>query len=269
MHKKNDRGVDPGAPSAAPQTARTSKGVTGMSDEKLPRQQSPSPQSARAGLALVALAGSVLALGGCVVGPKYVQPEVSANSDWSEKADPRLATGTAPDSTWWKVFNDSDARSAGRARPPAEPVAAGCRPAHRGGARATRRSRSDGSIPQIQESFASATAVGLSEHGPTGALVELQLLGLPGGLRRRLGGRLLGQVPAGRASRRPPACSRPSPTTTTRSSRSPPRSRAPTSSIRTFEVLIEQARAQRRPAGGGAAHRRSRASGTARRRSWT
>jgi hypothetical protein len=95
-------GCDPSRWSVEPE-----QGVTRMSDAKVPGQLPPSPPRRGAGMILVALAGSVLALGGCAVGPKYVKPEVSANSDWSEKADPRLATGTAPASTWWKVFNDA------------------------------------------------------------------------------------------------------------------------------------------------------------------
>lgn len=133
--------------------------------------KSANPLKGRAGLALVALAGSVLALGGCAVGPKYVKPEVPANSDWSEKADPRLATGTAPDSTWWKVFNDAtlDRLVELAHRQNLSLQAAGLRIME---ARARLGLAVGRRYPQIQESFASATAVGLSEHGPTGALVD-------------------------------------------------------------------------------------------------
>ena len=167
------------------------EGVKGMSDEKVPRQslfeaatpfqmsaslgddvpqQCANPLDGRAGSALVALAGFVLALGGCVVGPKYVQPEVSANSDWSEQADPRLATETAPDSTWWKLFNDStlDQLVELAHRQNLSLQAAGLRIME---ARARLGLAVGRRYPQIQETFASATAVGPSEHGPTGALV--------------------------------------------------------------------------------------------------
>jgi NodT family efflux transporter outer membrane factor (OMF) lipoprotein len=134
-------------------------------------QQSADPLRGRAGLALVALAGAALALGGCVVGPKFVKPEVPANSDWSEKADPRLATGTAPDSTWWKLFNDStlDQLVELALRQNLSLQAAGLRIME---ARARLGLAVGRQYPQIQESFASATAVGLSKHGPTGALVD-------------------------------------------------------------------------------------------------
>lgn len=141
-----------------------------MSDEKAPRRSADPPRR-RAGLALVALAGFVLALGGCALGPKYVKPEVPANPDWSEKADPRLATGTAPDSTWWKVFGDAtlDQLVELAQRQNLSLQAAGLRILE---ARARFGLAVGRQYPQIQESFASATAVGLSEHGPTGALVE-------------------------------------------------------------------------------------------------
>jgi NodT family efflux transporter outer membrane factor (OMF) lipoprotein len=167
------------------------EGVKGMSDEKVLRQSlleaarpfempaslhdevprhSPRPPRAASGLILVALAGSVLAFGGCVVGPQYVKPDVPANPDWSEKADPRLATGSAPDSTWWKVFNDPtlDQLVETALRQNLSLQVAGLRIME---ARARLGLAVGRRYPQVQEVFASATAVGLSEHGPTGALV--------------------------------------------------------------------------------------------------
>jgi len=137
--------------------------------DEVPRH-SPRPPRAASGLILVALAGTVLALGGCVVGPQYVKPDVAANPDWSEKADPRLATGTAPDSTWWKVFNDPtlDQLVELALRQNLSLQVAGLRIME---ARARLGLAVGRRYPQVQELFASATAVGLSEHGPTGALV--------------------------------------------------------------------------------------------------
>ena len=168
------------------------QGVTDMSDEKAPRQfpleavtpfdrsaslgddvpqQSATPLRGNTRLALAALAGAALALGGCTVGPKYVKPDVSANPDWSERADPRLATATAPDSTWWKAFNDStlDQLVELAHRQNLTLQGAGLRIME---ARARLGLAVGRRYPQIQETFASATAVGLSEHGPTGALVD-------------------------------------------------------------------------------------------------
>jgi NodT family efflux transporter outer membrane factor (OMF) lipoprotein len=105
------------------------------------------------------------------VGPEYVKPEVSANSDWGEKADPRLATATVPDSTWWKVFNDStlDQLVELALRQNLSLHAAGLRIME---ARARLGLAVGRRYPQVQETFASATAVQLSEHGPTGVLVD-------------------------------------------------------------------------------------------------
>ena len=134
-------------------------------------QQCADPPRGRSGLAVVALAGAVLALDACTVGPKYVKPELATNSSWSEQADPRLVTGTAPDSTWWKVFNDPtlDQLVDLALRQNLSLQVAGLRIME---ARARLGLAVGRQYPQIQESFASATAVGLSEHGPTGALVD-------------------------------------------------------------------------------------------------
>ena len=48
----------------------------------------------------------LLTLGGCKVGPDFTKPEVAINQTWYPKGDPRLATQTAADTQWWKLFND-------------------------------------------------------------------------------------------------------------------------------------------------------------------
>ena len=59
----------------------------------------------RTGVLLVPMLGLVTALGGCtVVGSKYVKPSAVVNPGWNAQ-DPHL-TGTAPDSAWWRAFND-------------------------------------------------------------------------------------------------------------------------------------------------------------------
>lgn len=47
-----------------------------------------------------------LALGGCVVGPKFKRPNAPINANWTAKGDPRIGTQTAADSLWWKGFKD-------------------------------------------------------------------------------------------------------------------------------------------------------------------
>ncbi|OQZ00904.1 MAG: transporter [Candidatus Brocadia sp. UTAMX2] len=54
----------------------------------------------------VSLLLMVVTLGGCAVGPDFVKPEARVQESWSEKGDTRVATQTAVDSQWWKVFQD-------------------------------------------------------------------------------------------------------------------------------------------------------------------
>jgi NodT family efflux transporter outer membrane factor (OMF) lipoprotein len=59
-------------------------------------------------LGAVALAGLLWALGGCtMVGPNFKKPEIKATENWREKDDPRIATQAPADSLWWKAFNDA------------------------------------------------------------------------------------------------------------------------------------------------------------------
>jgi NodT family efflux transporter outer membrane factor (OMF) lipoprotein len=46
------------------------------------------------------------AAGGCAVGPDFKTPEAPINQTWSAKDDPRIATETAVDALWWRAFND-------------------------------------------------------------------------------------------------------------------------------------------------------------------
>jgi NodT family efflux transporter outer membrane factor (OMF) lipoprotein len=58
-------------------------------------------------LTLITLAGG-LALGGCTVGPDYVQPEIETVPDaWNTAATKGLAEGEASIQTWWTVFDDA------------------------------------------------------------------------------------------------------------------------------------------------------------------
>jgi NodT family efflux transporter outer membrane factor (OMF) lipoprotein len=58
-------------------------------------------------LGVVAVA-FMLVLGGCMVGPDYVQPEVETVPDaWNTEATKGLAEGEASIQTWWTVFDDT------------------------------------------------------------------------------------------------------------------------------------------------------------------
>jgi NodT family efflux transporter outer membrane factor (OMF) lipoprotein len=48
----------------------------------------------------------LLPLTGCAVGPKYKRPEVKLNNNWGEQHDTHVATETSPEMAWWKSFND-------------------------------------------------------------------------------------------------------------------------------------------------------------------
>ena len=48
-----------------------------------------------------------LALTGCAVGPKFVRPAAPLDQTWSEKDDARLSTHSTADSAWWNAFNDT------------------------------------------------------------------------------------------------------------------------------------------------------------------
>jgi NodT family efflux transporter outer membrane factor (OMF) lipoprotein len=49
----------------------------------------------------------VAGLAGCTVGPKYVHPTTPVHDEWSPKGDTRVVTQTGADSAWWRVFNDT------------------------------------------------------------------------------------------------------------------------------------------------------------------
>jgi len=50
--------------------------------------------------------GCVFALGGCTVGPDYVQPETATPDAWHTAAVEGLEDGEATLQTWWRVFDD-------------------------------------------------------------------------------------------------------------------------------------------------------------------
>jgi NodT family efflux transporter outer membrane factor (OMF) lipoprotein len=110
----------------------------------------------------IALLGTVSALIGCAVGPKYESPAVPLNNDWREK-DPRIATQTATDSAWWKVFGDPslDELIQLAYRQDLSLQVAGLRILE---ARAQLGIAVGRQYPQLQAAFASVTAVGLSER---------------------------------------------------------------------------------------------------------
>ena len=56
-------------------------------------------------LFLTAVVGA-LALGGCTIGPDYVEPETETPDAWHTAAVEGLKSGEATLQTWWGVFDD-------------------------------------------------------------------------------------------------------------------------------------------------------------------
>src|SRR5262245_29927216 len=107
----------------------------------------------------------LLALGGCMVGPKFTKPQAPTPAEWSGKGDPRIKTQNAMNGLWWKTFNDPALDQlvdlASKQNLPLQ--VAGLRIAE---ARAQLGISSGKEWPQVQEAFANFAAIGLSNHTP-------------------------------------------------------------------------------------------------------
>jgi NodT family efflux transporter outer membrane factor (OMF) lipoprotein len=55
---------------------------------------------------VVALFTAAFVLGGCMVGPDYVKPDVPLEKAWLQQQDERIKGEPADFSAWWSVFND-------------------------------------------------------------------------------------------------------------------------------------------------------------------
>ncbi|HXJ80233.1 MAG TPA: efflux transporter outer membrane subunit [Candidatus Methylomirabilis sp.] len=60
----------------------------------------------RRGFGVILLVPSLLAFGGCMVGPDFQRPKAMVSAKWLENGDPRVSTGSATYRDWWKAFND-------------------------------------------------------------------------------------------------------------------------------------------------------------------
>jgi NodT family efflux transporter outer membrane factor (OMF) lipoprotein len=121
--------------------------------------------SSRAISGAMALACTMLALGACSVGPKYVAPEVSVDESWSEANDDRLEPDAPADSLWWQVFNDPTLDElidlAHQQNLPLQIAALRIMESRAQLGIAVGRQ-----YPQVQLAFGSATAVRVSEDAP-------------------------------------------------------------------------------------------------------
>jgi NodT family efflux transporter outer membrane factor (OMF) lipoprotein len=104
-----------------------------------------------------------MAISACSVGPEYVPPPVTLNENWKDSTDTRVTTKAAPDSAWWGAFDDPTLdRLIDIAYQQNLPLqTAGLRIME---SRARLALAAGRQYPQIQELFASAMAVGLSEN---------------------------------------------------------------------------------------------------------
>ena len=112
---------------------------------------------------VASLLGTMLFFAGCKVGPDFKAPQAPVNKDWSGKGDPRIATQTAADSRWWKVFNDPALdQLVDRAYKQNLPLqVAGLRIIE---ARAELGIATGRQFPQIQFASASSSAIGISQN---------------------------------------------------------------------------------------------------------
>jgi NodT family efflux transporter outer membrane factor (OMF) lipoprotein len=119
----------------------------------------------------VSLLGVTLALTGCAVGPRYVRPPVALPETWAEKSAPQIATAARVDSTWWKTFNDPTLdQLVERAFHQNLPLqVAGLRIME---ARAQLGLAVGRQYPQIQAALASATAVGITDQAAQQARLQ-------------------------------------------------------------------------------------------------
>ena len=113
-----------------------------------------------------------LVLTGCLKPFHYVKPEVPLNPQWTQQDATKL-TGGESDAAWWHAFGDPTLdrliETARRQNLPLQ--TAGLRIYE---ARAQLALSVGRQYPQIQAAFASATAVGLSEHAANSAFADRQ-----------------------------------------------------------------------------------------------
>ena len=111
----------------------------------------------------MALVGAGLALAGCAVGPQYAKPDVSFNNVWTEASNPQVSTQTASDTAWWKAFNDPTLEQLIQQAYSQNLTlqVAGLRIME---ARAQLGVAVGNKYPQLQQAFASASGISLSEN---------------------------------------------------------------------------------------------------------
>ena len=119
--------------------------------------------SSRSANSVAAFLGA-LALAGCAVGPNYVKPPLKVNPSWNMPSGPQVSTlSAAADSAWWKAFNDPTLEQliqlAYSQNLPLQ--VAGLRIME---SRALLGIAVGNQYPQLQQAFATASGISLSEN---------------------------------------------------------------------------------------------------------
>ena len=132
---------------------------------RVPAQDRPAAETARGWLSCRTslLVAAALTLTGCSVGPHYMKPELKANESWSTRGSAQFTEQPAADSAWWRTFNDPTLEKLIQLAFSQNPRlhATGARILE---ARAVLGIAVGRRYPQLQEAFASATGVSLSEN---------------------------------------------------------------------------------------------------------
>jgi NodT family efflux transporter outer membrane factor (OMF) lipoprotein len=130
----------------------------------------------RAWLARLApLLSASLLCGACTVGPDFKRPVVPVAPEWRAKDDPRIAQQAATDSSWWKAFGDPTLDRLVEAAY-AENLSlqvAGLRIVE---ARARLALVSGKQFPQLQIAYGSASAQGITQYQASGLNLERNFL---------------------------------------------------------------------------------------------
>ncbi|GMU04152.1 efflux transporter outer membrane subunit [Corallococcus caeni] len=122
------------------------------------------------------LLGLLSTLAGCTVGPDFKRPEAAITKEWRTQGDPRLLKQAEVDTQWWKSFGDPSldrlVELAYRQNLPLR--IAGLRIVE---ARAQLAILTGRQYPQVQVATGSAAAVGRSENAAASNLIDLANLG--------------------------------------------------------------------------------------------
>jgi NodT family efflux transporter outer membrane factor (OMF) lipoprotein len=114
-------------------------------------------------VSLALLVAATLTLTGCAVGPQYTKPEITPNDSWRANTSTQLTAQPPADTAWWRSFNDPTLERLVQLAYSQNVTlqATGVRILE---ARAVVGIAAGRRYPQFQSAFASATGINLSEN---------------------------------------------------------------------------------------------------------